>query len=42
MRVRTLEERFFAKVEKTDACWLWTAATRARARTAAKRREVAA
>jgi hypothetical protein len=23
---RTLEERFWAKVEKTDSCWLWTAA----------------
>lgn len=22
----TLEERFWAKVEKTDGCWLWTAA----------------
>lgn len=22
----TLEERFWAKVDKTDACWLWTAA----------------
>lgn len=23
----TLEERFWAKVQKTDGCWLWTAAT---------------
>lgn len=23
---RTLEERFWPKVEKTDSCWLWTAA----------------
>lgn len=24
----TLEERFWAKVQKTDGCWLWTAGTR--------------
>lgn len=24
---RSVEERFWAKVDKTDACWLWTAAT---------------
>lgn len=23
---RTLEERFFSKVNKTDSCWVWTAA----------------
>lgn len=25
-RTATAEERFWAKVEKTDACWLWTGA----------------
>ncbi|HEU5089071.1 MAG TPA: hypothetical protein VFT99_16560, partial [Roseiflexaceae bacterium] len=25
--VRPLAERFWAKVRKTDTCWLWTAAT---------------
>jgi hypothetical protein len=25
--VASLEERFWAKVQKTDTCWLWTAAT---------------
>lgn len=24
--MKTVEERFFDKVEKTDTCWLWTAA----------------
>ncbi len=24
--MKTSEERFFAKVEKTESCWLWTAA----------------
>lgn len=27
MSRRTVTERFWAKVEKTDSCWLWTAAT---------------
>lgn len=26
-RRRTIAERFWAKVEKTDACWLWLGAT---------------
>lgn len=25
--LRTLEQRFWAKVNKTDGCWLWTGAT---------------
>jgi hypothetical protein len=25
MAERTVEERFMAKVEKTDSCWIWTA-----------------
>lgn len=25
--MKTLEERFWEKVDKTDGCWLWTAAT---------------
>lgn len=25
--MKTLEERFWTKVQKTDTCWLWTAAT---------------
>lgn len=27
LRSRTLEGRFWAKVDKTDECWVWTAAT---------------
>lgn len=27
MKTCTFEERFWAKVEKTDSCWVWTAST---------------
>lgn len=27
-RTKTIEERFWAKVQKTDDCWMWTGATR--------------
>jgi len=26
--VKTLEERFWLKVDKTDGCWVWTASTK--------------
>lgn len=30
MNSKTIEERFWSKVNKTDGCWLWTASTKGR------------